>query len=167
MDIREVRDKVFSFLFPVLLVAVILGTIVWVCGKTYFWDTSSLKLQIDEPSRVTVNIQANLFEKRIQMLGFDYDIHFFLPWSREVSCQRECLIERLPAGSGFIVVANPTKTENINISVIPDTIGTVDLRSPWKISKLSIETIQSLQSPPIPDTEKKMLGFIAFTNSIQ
>lgn len=30
MDIRAVRDKIFSFLFPVLLVAVILGTAVWV-----------------------------------------------------------------------------------------------------------------------------------------
>ncbi len=68
MDIRQVRDKIFSFLFPVLLVAVILGTIVWTIGKTYFWDVSSLKIQIDRPSQVTVRVQAELFKRDIHIL---------------------------------------------------------------------------------------------------
>lgn len=166
MNIRETRDKIISFLFPVILVAVILWTIVWTVGKTYFWDVSSLKLQLDAPSQVTIRLQAELIDTNIHILGFDYRIHFTLPWSREESCTAVCDIARLPPGSGSILVSNTENNQSFFISIARNTAGTVDFRTPIRVNFLSNGDVSSISAQWLTEEEKKALGDISFENRV-
>lgn len=166
MDIRDLRDKIFSFFFPVFLVVSILGCIVWVVGKTYYWDVSSLRVQLDAPSHVIVRLQAELFKKDIHILGFDYPIHFTLPWSREQECSEICDITRLPPGDGSILVSNGVKSQTFFVSIARNTAGTADFRTPIRIRFLDDNETKKSYARSLTIEEKNALNSIVFTNNI-
>ncbi len=60
MNLSNFRDKIISFLIPVVLAGGLLGSMVWIIGSTYFWDTSRLTLILSEPAEVTIDIDARL-----------------------------------------------------------------------------------------------------------
>lgn len=71
MDIREFRDKIMTFLAPVLIASVILGSIVWIVGTKYFWNTSTLTLltEDEKPVSIRIDIDAQIIKKDIPIPG--------------------------------------------------------------------------------------------------
>ena len=69
MDINYIRDRIFTFLAPIIIIVLVLGTSIGLIGKTYFWDISQLTVLIPEgsSSTVRVDIQARLVYFNIDM----------------------------------------------------------------------------------------------------
>ena len=66
MNLSDIREKITSFLIPIIIVGTVLGVSVAVVGKTYFWDVSRLTLQIpgSETTTVKIDIQARLVDRK-------------------------------------------------------------------------------------------------------
>ena len=171
MDIRGLRDKFLSFLFPVLLVAVILGTAVWIIGITYFWDTSRLSVQIlsDKEATVSLSVDARLVYVDTTFFGFPYSIHLTLPWSTKVSCASPCMIDHIPSGEGVLVVQSEKGDIRENILITPDTSGTIDLKPKIIITPVTDEAqIKKLQSPVLSPTDRAAFpSDPIFSNTLQ
>jgi hypothetical protein len=61
MNLANIREKILSFLLPTLIVGVVLGGIIALVGKAYFWDVSRLTLFLpDESQTVRIEIQSRL-----------------------------------------------------------------------------------------------------------
>jgi len=104
MKLSDIRDRFLSFIVPVILVASILGSIIWLVGTTYFWDTSKITLTppTEETTKISLTIQARIVYADFSVFGFPYSIHFVLPWSYTQTCQKTCIIDRIPAGDATL-----------------------------------------------------------------
>lgn len=185
MDIREFRDKTMTFLVPVLVASLVLGGIAWIVGTKYFWNTSTLTLltDIERPVSIRIDMEAQIIKKDIPIPGLlhyamtllaggkeisrTYPLHFSLPWSQSVTCRSECVISDIPSGDASLFVNNQFGgVSKIDIVVLPDTSGTMNLRPKiqieyvWDMTKLRGLVISPTEADAIP-------GSIVFTNIFQ
>lgn len=185
MDIREFRDKIMTFLAPVLIASVILGSIVWIVGTKYFWNTSTLTLltEDEKPVSIRIDIDAQIIKKDIPIPGLlhyamtllsgwktvskTYPLHFSFPWSQTVLCRGECVISDIPSGRASLFVDNQFGTiSKMDIIVLPDTAGTIDLRPKIRIEYVS--DLAQIRGLSMSTEERNALpGSVLFTNIFQ
>lgn len=170
MILSFLRDKILTFVLPVLLVAGILGGIIWLVGKVYFWDTARLTLTLPtDTAQVKMTIQVPLVHKDINLFGFfSYPIHFILPWSRTQDCKQTCVFDRIPAGDALVVMMVPSSTTQFRVFIEPDTDGSLDLRPDFTMVPLVDEKkLATLRSSPVSDKELALLPALRYENRIQ
>ncbi len=156
MNLAEIREKVTIFLLPILIVGIVLGGLIALVGKVYFWDVSQITLRIpgDAPVQVRVEVQARLVYFDADLFGFYYPIHFLIPFSRTQDCQRECVLDRLPPGDAVITLQNTNTSTKIFIE--PDTQGALDLRPAFEAKNISdTKIIDSFRAPAMAAEEQK------------
>ena len=170
MNLSDIREKITSFLIPIIIVGTVLGVSVAVVGKTYFWDVSRLTLQIpgSETTTVRIDIQARLVYFDADLFGFYYPVHITLPFSRTQSCINQCVFDRLPPGDATLTLLGeiPLHTQ---IFIAPDTTGTLDLRPAFELSMvIDPKLINVFRAPALTSAEKSQLrGSIEYTNILQ
>ena len=168
MNLSTLRDKFLSFAIPVIVTASIAGSIVWIIGTTYFWDTSRLTLLLPAETNVRIQIQARLVYRDVTFFGVPYPIHLTLPWSRTQKCPETCLLERLPAGDMMITFTYKNTLQNIPVSLLPDTHGTLNLRPELEVIDILDEKIfDRFRMPAVTPTEEKYLENATYSNALQ
>lgn len=159
MNLAEIREKVTIFLIPILIIGTVLGGLVALVGKTYFWDVSRVTVLLpgDETISVRIEVQARLVYFDADLLGFYYPVHFVIPFSRTQMCQRECTLDRLPAGDAVVILQNTnTRTQ---LFVQPDTQGTLNLRPAFEVENVTdTKIIDTFRAPAITVEEQKSMN---------
>jgi hypothetical protein len=159
MNLAEIREKVTIFFLPILIVGIVLGGLIALVGKAYFWDVSRITLRIpsDVPVQVRIEIQARLVYFDADLFGFYYPIHFLMPFSRTQDCQRECILDRLPPGDAIITLQDTNTSTKIFIE--PDTQGVLDLRPAFEAKNVSdTKIIDSFRAPELTSEEQKSMN---------
>lgn len=159
MNLAEIREKVTIFFLPILIVGIVLGGLVALVGKAYFWDVSqvSLRLPGDKTVSVRIEIQARLIYFDADLFGFYYPVHLTVPFSRTQDCQRECVLDRLPSGDAIITLQDTNTTARIFIE--PDTQGILDLRPAFEVKNVSdTKIMDSFRAPAITTEEQKSMN---------
>ncbi len=141
MNLAEIREKATIFLIPILIIGGVLGGLVGLVGKTYFWDVSRLTLRIpgEEVTQVRIDIEARFLYFDADLFGFYYPVHFTIPFSRTQSCQKECLLDRLPSGDAVITLLGTNEKKSVFIE--PDTQGILDIRPAFTVKNITETTI--------------------------
>lgn len=139
MNLQSIREKILAFIIPIMIVGVVLGSIVWFIGQTYFWDVSRLTLQIpgDRDAQVTLNIQARIIYFDMEIFGYYYPVHITFPLSRTETCTSECTFDRLPPGDAILTLSSEAGIGRTRIFITPDTDGTLDLRPSFQIDTVT------------------------------
>lgn len=162
------RDKFLSFILPLCVAGGILGSIVWIIGTTYFWNTSSMTLALpgDAPTQVTLSVQARLLYFDVNIFSFfSYPFHLTLPWSKTLTCEKTCTLTHIPSGDASIVALSPS-AEPIRamIFVAPDTVGSLDLRP--NLTLQAVTDTSRLNTPPALSAEERASMSIIFSNKV-
>lgn len=92
------------------------------------------------------------------LFGFYYPVHLTIPFSRTISCQRECVFDRIPMGDGLVTVLSekPTRAQ---VFIEPDTQGTLNLRPAFELKTITdVNIINQFRAPEITQDEKKGLN---------
>jgi uncharacterized Tic20 family protein len=85
MNLSELREKVTIFSLPIFIVGIVLGGLIALIGKVYFWDVSQISLQFAEGSTSTDGtVRESRHDLSILMLiCLDFIIlftsHFLIP----------------------------------------------------------------------------------------
>ncbi len=159
MNLAEIREKVTIFLIPIIIIGTVLGGLVALVGKTYFWDVSRVTILLpgDTAVSVRIEVQARLVYFDADLFGFYYPVHFVVPFSRTQMCQRECLLDRLPAGDAVITLEGTNTQKQLFIE--PDTQGTLDLRPAFQVKNISdTKIIDSFRAPALTPEEQKSMN---------
>lgn len=159
MNLAEIREKVTIFLIPILIIGTVLGGLVALVGKTYFWDVSRVTVLLpgDEAVSVRIEVQARLIYFDADLLGFYYPVHFVIPFSRTQLCQRECTLDRLPAGDAVITLEGTNAQTQLFIE--PDTQGTLNLRPAFEVKTVTdTKIIDSFRAPALTAEEQKNMN---------
>lgn len=168
MNLSNFRDKIISFLIPVVLAGGLLGSMVWIIGSTYFWDTSRLTLILSEPAEVTIDIDARLIYRDFVLFWIPYSFRIVLPWSRTETCSESCTLERLPAGDAVIRFVTKDGAQRIPIALRPDTQGDIDTRPTLNVIEVSDQSIfAQYQALLLTQDEEQKLGTIVWYNQLQ
>ena len=160
MNLAEIREKITIFLIPILIIGVVLGGLVALVGKTYFWDVSRLTLRVpgESPIEVRIDIQARLVYFDADLFGFYYPVHFTVPFSRTQSCLRECTLDRLPAGDAVITFFN-TNIGTTAVFIEPDTQGVLDVRPAFEVKNITdTKIIDTLRAPLITEEARTTMN---------
>lgn len=171
MNFTEIREKITAFLVPIFIIGIVLGGVVGLIGKTYFWDVSRLTILIpgEKPSKVRIDIQARFLYFDADLLGFYYPVHITFPFSRTQICTGQCVFDRLPAGDASLTVFSEAKPLYAQIFIEPDTQGNLNLIPALQIVPFADKKlIDQIRAPLITEAEKRaLLGSIERTNLFQ
>lgn len=165
MDIQKIRDNFLVYVLAMGVCVLVLGGILIVILRTYYWDTSRLTLQLPEwENNVTLRVQARLIYRDIDILGFFlYPIHVTLEKKIVTQCMNSCTIEGIPQWDAELVFSGEDELENINIFISPDTDGTLDLRPSFVIKKIQPSKEVIYDTSLVPEGVGKNI----FVNRIQ
>lgn len=163
MNLSGLRDRILTFLMPVVVIGLVLGSGAVFVAKAYFWDVSRLTLELPagETNEVIMDIQARIIYFDADVFGFYYPIHLTLPASRRLTCTQQCVFDRLPPGDAVVTVYHPEGTpERIRVLITPDTAGTLDLRPAFQmVPMLDPKITEQFQAPALlPEEEQALVG---------
>lgn len=166
MNIAEIREKILTFLLPVLIVGGVLGGIVALVGRTYFWDVSQLTIQIPNttPEKVEIIVQARILYFDADLFWFYYPVHITLPRTYAQECAAQCVFDNLPPGDAVIAFENEGNPVRARILIAPDTIGELDFRPSFQIVPVTDDTITDRFMPLADDERQLLMGTIKESN---
>ncbi len=172
MIFSYLRDKFFSFVLPVIVVAGMVGSSVWFFVTAYFWDISRLTLLLPTGEKMSVKIttQVRIVYTDFVIFGTPYAFHFTLPWSQEKICQERCTFDWIPSGfSSVVYFSEASGVQSNSLLIQADTDGTLDLRPTLTISPdIDEKILSSLRSKPLSEKEQAFLsGKISFSNTFE
>ena len=98
------RDTVLPYLLLIGIIGGGVGGIVWLVATTYFWNTSSITVLVDESVKsAEIHVSSRIIYQDVQIFGVSYPFHIIFPWSKIVTCDHgECLLLGLPRGDAEI-----------------------------------------------------------------
>ena len=155
------RDRVLPYLFLLIIVVGGLGSIGWLLARTYFWQTSDVTFLTDGAVSAEIDISARIIYYDIPLFEATYPFHIVLPYHQTVNCNQECHFADIPAGDTTILfrTANGEQFQE-KIVILPDTIGTIDLRMPIKVRTVSRDEIgKSIASSPDESVMKESIFY--------
>lgn len=135
------RDR---FLPSLLLLTIIIGGIGgigWLFANTYLWNTSDMTVVVDtEIVAAKIDIEARIIYKDFTLFEDIYPFHIVLPSHHEVPCDKECVFRDIPAGDAEVVLYTESGAEQREkILIMPDTKGSMDMRTPIRTQKITLE----------------------------
>lgn len=161
------RDRVVPYLFLLLIVIGGLGSIGWIFANTYFWNTANVIFLVDEEIiSAKIDIEARILYQDFTFFQTTYPFHIVLPYTREVTCSKECIFSDIPAGDTevtFITQAGAQQNEKIVIR--GDTQWIIDIRMPIRVKEIPLAEIPKNQSTSVPTDIVPQSIF--YTNTVQ
>jgi len=107
-------------------------------AQTYFWNTSQVTFIVDaEIVSVKMDIAARIIYQDFPLFQSTYPFHITIPYSREMSCSKECIFTDIPAGDAQITFTTQSGTQfNEHATILPDTQGNIDMRMPIRVKEI-------------------------------
>ncbi len=160
------RDRVLPSLFLLIIVVGGLSGMGWLLARTYFWQTSDVTFLTDDAVSAEINISAHIVYYDIPLFQTTYPFHIVLPYHQTVNCNQECRFIDIPAGDATILfrTANGEQFQE-KVSIMPDTIGTIDLRMPIRVRTVSRDEIG--KSGVLSPDESVMKESIFYADTLQ
>lgn len=102
---------------------------------------------------IEIHISARVIHKDFPLFQSTYPFHIVIPYTREMTCLKECVLTDIPAGSAeVILITQEGARYTENVLIAPDTQGILNIRSPIHIQEVKSpknqENMINIDSPP-------------------